>query len=754
MLPTTRSTMASVAPSSASPVGLDRVAAARSILEAIRVSPLAVAEATSTVDSASAARSAVRHVMTVIRDAADVVTGIAAVHALAALPGAEADRALADVLRSGPGPLPTHAAWASAGRAPARELLEPLVDVLIAGHLAGMHAQGVLAQWARLEPSLIAAALRTALMRTNDGNGRRPVIETLGLVPDDGVLPDLASVAADRSESDLVRVAAVAALGDRLRSPMPRSIAALAGADDRVADAVRLAETDRASRRLEVVGRRSSQRVGMNVAARGVRVAQIHLGAVLDPDLLHSGVGDTGGVATLLVRLGAALARIPDIAEVVTIGRGTVRDVLDKADQPLGRPRFAPVALEPEAGTAFGDPWPARISAERGLERVIRVDGRPDVIHLRMADVGSLAAADVAARSGIPTVFSLAPDPHGLISSREMSGDLDRRSFGADDARLHLWFRVHLVERLAREADHVALFPRERLIDQLRELIGIDITSSPGRFTVVPEGIDVSQIRHAAMAGVPAHGVPGPTYRRAVREAEGEAGLITGALGFLLDRVAALPPGRHGLPIVLSVGRLNELKGMARLAEVFASDPALRARATLVIVGGDLEDPTPTEATELARIRAAQAAQPDLSACLVLLGHQPHGEIAQLLAAARYGAGGSIGPDGAYACASRKEEFGLAIVEALAAGLPVVAPLSGGPPTYVEQGRTGFLVDTGDRAALARGVAGALDLARRPGRAEYAAETIASRYDISGMARVMASIYRRVGDGSRDSIAS
>ena len=422
---------------------------------------------------------------------------------------------------------------------------------------------------------------------------------------------NLASVAADRSESDLVRVAAVAALGDRLRSPMPRSIAALASADDRVADAVRLAEADRASRRLEVVGRRSSQRVGMNVAARGVRVAQIHLGAVLDPDLLHSGVGDTGGVATLLVRLGAALARIPDIAEVVTIGRGTVRDVLDKADQPLGGPRFAPVALEPEAGTAFGDPWPARISAERGLERVIRVDGRPDVIHLRMADVGSLAAADVAARSGIPTVFSLAPDPHGLISSREMSGDLDRRSFGADDARLHLWFRVHLVERLAREADHVALFPRERLIDQLRELIGIDVTSSPGRFTVVPEGIDVAQIRHAAMAGVPAHGVPGPTYRRAVREAEGEAGLMTGALGFLLDRVAALPAGRHGLPIVLSVGRLNELKGMARLAEVFASDPALRARATLVIVGGDLEDPTPTEATELARIRAAQAAQPD-----------------------------------------------------------------------------------------------------------------------------------------------
>jgi glycosyltransferase involved in cell wall biosynthesis len=538
---------------------------------------------------------------------------------------------------------------------------------------------------------------------------------------------------------------------------MPRSIAALASGDDRVADAVRLAESDRALRRLDFVGGRSSQRTGSTGAEDpcGVRVAQVHLGAVLDPDLLHSGVGDTGGIATLLVRLGVALARTPDIAKVVTIGRGTVRDVLDIAGQPVGGPRFAPVALEPEAGTAFGDSWPARISAERGLQRVVRLDGRPDVIHLRMADAGTLAAANVAAMLGIPTVFSLAPDPHGLIASREASGDLDRRSFGVDDDLTHLWYRVHLVERLARQADHVALFPRERLIDQLRELVGIDVTAAPGRFTVVPEGIDVAQIRHAsaAIAGLSAT-APDATNPGDAGAAEPGGTPPPGALGYLLDRVAALPPSRHGLPIVLSVGRLNELKGMARLAEAFASNPALRARATLVIVGGNLDDPTAAEAIELARIRAAQAAEPDLATALVLLGHRPHGEIAQLLAAVRHGVGRLIGPHGAYACASRKEEFGLAIVEALAAGLPVVAPLAGGPATYVEDGRTGWLVDTGDPVALARGVARALDLAPRPGRAEYAAETIASRYDISGMAQVMTSVYSRVALGSRDSIAS
>ena len=275
-----------------------------------------------------------------------------------------------------------------------------------------------------------------------------------------------------------------------------------------------------------------------------MRVAQVHLGAVLDPDLLHSGVGDTGGIATLLVRLGVALARTPDIAEVVTIGRGTVRDVLDVAGQPIGGPRFAPVALEPEAGTAFGDSWPARISAERGLQRVIRVHGRPDVIHLRMADAGTLAAANVAAMLGIPTVFSLAPDPHGLIASREASGDLDRRSFGVDDALLHLWYRVHLVERLARQADHVALFPRERLIDQLRELVGIDVMAAPGRFTVVPEGIDVAQIRHAAaaIAGLSAVGAPDAADPGTPAQPNQEARRRPARWRYLLDRVAALPP--------------------------------------------------------------------------------------------------------------------------------------------------------------------------------------------------------------------
>ena len=63
-------------------------------------------------------------------------------------------------------------------------------------------------------------------------------------------------------------------------------------------------------------------------------------------------------------------------------------------------------------------------------------------------------------------------------------------------------------------------------------------------------------------------------------------------------------------------------------------------------------------------------------------------------------------------CASLKEEFGIAILEAMAAGLVVVAPDGGGPATYVDDGVTGVLADTSSPEALAAAVA----RAPRPGR--------------------------------------
>ena len=102
--------------------------------------------------------------------------------------------------------------------------------------------------------------------------------------------------------------------------------------------------------------------------------------------------------------------------------------------------------------------WPSRVAAERGIRRVLRTH-RADVLHLRMAEVGSLAAAEVARELGIPVVFTLAPDPHAVIHALDMTGGLHRGNFGTEDEREHYWFRARLVQRLAEDSAHIVLFP-------------------------------------------------------------------------------------------------------------------------------------------------------------------------------------------------------------------------------------------------------------------------------------------------------
>jgi glycosyltransferase involved in cell wall biosynthesis len=69
-----------------------------------------------------------------------------------------------------------------------------------------------------------------------------------------------------------------------------------------------------------------------------------------------------------------------------------------------------------------------------------------------------------------------------------------------------------------------------------------------------------------------------------------------------------------------------------------------------------------------------------------------------------------------FALPSRAEGLPLTILEAWAAGLPVVATRVGGIPRLVEDGRTGLLINVGDEEALTAAIGRLLsdsDLARR-----------------------------------------
>ena len=94
---------------------------------------------------------------------------------------------------------------------------------------------------------------------------------------------------------------------------------------------------------------------------------------------------------------------------------------------------------------------------------------------------------------------------------------------------------------------------------------------------------------------------------------------------------------------------------------------------------------------------------------------------------------------------SLREAFGLAVVEAMAAGKPVVATEVGGHVDTVARGETGFLVPPADPAALAAAV---LRLARDPGlRARMGAagaDRVAAHFTGARMAERTAALYDEV----------
>lgn len=94
---------------------------------------------------------------------------------------------------------------------------------------------------------------------------------------------------------------------------------------------------------------------------------------------------------------------------------------------------------------------------------------------------------------------------------------------------------------------------------------------------------------------------------------------------------------------------------------------------------------------------------------------------------------------------SNREPFGIVILEAMAAGCPVIATRSGGPEYILTDGYDGFLVKVGDNQGMAERI---MQLIQDEGLsrmlAKHAKETVVQSYDLDVFVGKMASIYEKV----------
>jgi glycosyltransferase involved in cell wall biosynthesis len=170
-------------------------------------------------------------------------------------------------------------------------------------------------------------------------------------------------------------------------------------------------------------------------------------------------------------------------------------------------------------------------------------------------------------------------------------------------------------------------------------------------------------------------------------------------------------------PRVVSVGRLKEPKDFVGLVRALAGT-GVPFRAAIV---GDGPDRPEIEGAVSAR---------GLEDSVELLGER--GDVAALLAASDV-----------FVLSSRSEGMPISVLEAMAAGLPVVASAVGGVPELAEDAVTGLLVPAGDEAALRGALARILaDAALRRSLGEAGRRRAEEKFDLPRFRAAHLELYR------------
>lgn len=184
--------------------------------------------------------------------------------------------------------------------------------------------------------------------------------------------------------------------------------------------------------------------------------------------------------------------------------------------------------------------------------------------------------------------------------------------------------------------------------------------------------------------------------------------------------LSAALAGREDGPVVTYVANFQSYKGHADLVDA-AAIVAREIPEVLFLLVGRNAGTMPAVREKVSRLR--------LENNVFLAG--PRADAAGILASSVL----AVHP-------SHEEGFSNVILEAMAAGLPVVAARVGGNPESVADGETGLLFPPGDAAAMAAGI---LALLRDPGRARRMGEAgrmrVLERFSVENMVAGVERLY-------------
>lgn len=197
-------------------------------------------------------------------------------------------------------------------------------------------------------------------------------------------------------------------------------------------------------------------------------------------------------------------------------------------------------------------------------------------------------------------------------------------------------------------------------------------------------------------------------------------------------RSAAAPAGGGDVPVLVgTVGHLAPIKGQDVFLRAAALISAHRRDVSFVVIG---EDKSP----QMGHRKSLESlvAELGLRESVTMQGWQD--DIPSVLSSLTL-----------FVSAARSEPFGLSIVEAMAAGLPVVAAASEGALEIIEEGVSGKLVPVDNPESLAEAINALLDdPAERSRLGRNAMLAARQRFSLARMASDTERIYREVLSGA------
>ena len=185
---------------------------------------------------------------------------------------------------------------------------------------------------------------------------------------------------------------------------------------------------------------------------------------------------------------------------------------------------------------------------------------------------------------------------------------------------------------------------------------------------------------------------------------------------------SALPAGLESRRYLLSVGKFENKKGHDVLIESFDRIAAAHPDLYLVVIGGS--------GPMFAAFEERVAASP-FRARVMLFRDVPHGATLAAISRATL-----------FALPSRREPFGVVILEAAALTRPVVASRVGGIPEIIQDGYNGVLVPPDDVEALAEALQRMLtDPERSRAQASRLQETVALNFTLAAQVRAYQGLF-------------